>query len=103
MAGVTEVDFQRLIALVEHQTEQLDKLYRAVMGNGNPRDSHRDRLSALEHWRVGVAEPRLKEHEKAVKDYRTLKTRIYASWAAFTFMLGIVIVIGFKIIDLLQP
>lgn len=102
MVDVTAADFQRLITLVEHQSKQLDRLYVAVMGNGNPRESHRDRLSALEHWRVDVADPRLEEHDKAVQDFRALKTRLTAIWATMAFLIGLVTVIGLKIIELLQ-
>ena len=42
-------DLQRLIALVEQNHERIEKLFEAVMGDGNPRDSIVYRLQACEH------------------------------------------------------
>ena len=89
-------DLQRLIALVEQNHERIEKLFEAVMGDGNPRDSIVYRLQACEH-QVQVLTAELtcvhKSFDDLERSYARDRNRlagaiaiILAAWSLLTFI-----------------
>ena len=100
-------DLQRLIALVEQNHERIEKLFEAVMGDGNPRDSIVYRLQASEH-QVQVLTAELSCVHNTLDDlersYARDRNRLAGAIAIILVAWSLLTFIGFQqLASLLQP
>ena len=98
-ANFPAADLQRLLALAEQNHDRIEKLYQAVMGDGNPRDGIMYRLQAAEH-QVKAMRQELTDVHTCLDDlegsYARDRNRLAGAIAIILVLWSILTFIGFQ-------